>query len=262
MPSLRRDGVGLAYDEAGAGAPPLLLVHGLACDRRYLAPQFAYYRRSRRTVAVDLRGHGASDAPEQAYTMPTFADDLAWLCDQLRIERPIVVGHSMGGVIALHLAARYPSLPAVIVMIDMPTAALDGPPVPGGPLHRILEGLRGPERAAVARRFVERMFLPTDDPARRDWIVAGMTGAPPHVFVSAIENVWGCDLAEAAAGCAVPALYIQAASPRPELPRLRELCPQLVVGQTVGSGHFNMLEVPEQVNAMIDRFLQVSGLTA
>jgi pimeloyl-ACP methyl ester carboxylesterase len=55
----------------------------------------------------------------------------------------------------------------------------------------------------------------------------------------------------------VPALYIQAARPRPELERFGELCPQLVIGRTVGAGHFHQLEVPDQVNAMIERFLAV-----
>ena len=85
-----------------------------------------------------------------------------------------------------------------------------------------------------------------------------MTSAPRHVFASAIEQAWSCDLAGAAAACKVPALYIQAAAPRPELELLGELCPQLVIGRTVGAGHFNMLEVPDQVNAMIERFLAVS----
>ncbi len=263
MPRLLRDGVGLVYEEAGHGsAPPMVLVHGLACDRRYFAPQFQYYQQSRRTIAVDLRGHGESDKPVQAYTMEGLADDLAWLCASLGIERPVVVGHSMGGIVALHLAARHPALPAAVVMVDMPTAALAGPPSPDGPLFHILERLRGPEYPQRARRFVERMFLPTDDAARRAWIVDAMTAAPQHVFASVLEHVWDCDLEGAAAGCAVPALFIQAVAPRPELPRLRELCPHLVTGQTVGAGHFNMLEVPEQVNAMIDRFLLVSGITA
>jgi pimeloyl-ACP methyl ester carboxylesterase len=255
MQRLMRDGVALAFEGAGGGEPPLLFVHGLACDHRYFAPQVQHFCWTNRTVSVDLRGHGESDKPEQAYTMDGFAADLAWLCDRLRLEKPVVVGHSMGGVVALMLAAQYPDLPAAVVMVDMPTHALNGPPVAPDPRVEILEGLRGPEYPKTARRFVEQMFLPTDDPKRRAWIVEGMMSAPQHVFSSVVEHVWGCDLAAAASACTVPALYIQAAKAWPELERLVELCPQLVLGRTVGAGHFNMLEVPEQVNAMIERFL-------
>jgi pimeloyl-ACP methyl ester carboxylesterase len=252
---LAREGVALAYEEAGSGDPPFLFVHGVACDRSCFASQVEQFRRGHRTVSVDLRGHGESDKPHQEYTISGFADDLAWLCEQLNVERPVVVGHSLGGVVAMVLAAQYPDLPTAIVMVDAPIAAIDGPPSASDPRRRMLDALKGPGYADGVRSFVDRLFLPTDDAERRARITRTMTAAPQHVFASAVEQVWSCNLTAAAAACRVPTLYIQAAGPRPELGRLGELCPQLAVGRTVGAGHFNMLEVPEQVNAMIARFL-------
>src|SRR6266403_906320 len=68
---------------------PGLLVHGFGCDHTFLLPQLRFLGDRRRTFAVDLRGHGASDAPKQDYTMAGFADDLAWISAQLNLERPI-----------------------------------------------------------------------------------------------------------------------------------------------------------------------------
>src|SRR3712207_1087980 len=80
MRSLRRDGAALFYEEAQGDETPVLLVHGIGCDHTYFAPQFEdFARRGHRVVAVDLRGHGKSDKPEQSYTMQLFADDQAWL---------------------------------------------------------------------------------------------------------------------------------------------------------------------------------------
>jgi pimeloyl-ACP methyl ester carboxylesterase len=87
-----------------------------------------------------------------------------------------------------------------------------------------------------------------------------MASAPQHVMAAAAEDVFTRDAAATAAACRVPFLFITAAAPRSDLAQLRELCPQLVVGQTVGAGHFAQLLVPEQVNAMIARFLAVSAL--
>src|SRR5690242_8544380 len=111
MERLVRDGVALAYEVAGTGDPPLLLVHCWTCDHSFFAPQLAHFSGTHRVVNVDLRGHGASDKPRQDYTVAGFADDLAWLCERLGVQKPVVIGHSMGGNIALELAARHPDLP-------------------------------------------------------------------------------------------------------------------------------------------------------
>ena len=100
---------------------------GSRCSARrhhtYLDPQFKHFAgRGHRVVAVDLRGHGQSDKPHQRYTMQVFADDLAWMCDQRNLVRPVVVGHSMGGIVAFDLAARYPALPCAVVMLDAPAS--------------------------------------------------------------------------------------------------------------------------------------------
>ncbi|MEJ7755036.1 MAG: alpha/beta fold hydrolase [Nocardioidaceae bacterium] len=81
----------------------------MSATAAYLAPQLAHFATRHRTVAVDLRGHGESDAPEQDYTIEGFASDVAWMSQQLGLERPVVVGHSLGGIVALHWPRLVPS---------------------------------------------------------------------------------------------------------------------------------------------------------
>src|SRR5262249_21835363 len=104
MQKLIRDGVRLAYQEAGSGSTPVLFVHCWCCDHGYMTPQFQHFGHGHRVISVDLRGHGESDKPQQDYTVAGFADDLAWLCDQLDVKKPVVIGHSMGGNITFELA--------------------------------------------------------------------------------------------------------------------------------------------------------------
>lgn len=259
MEKVSRDGVALAYEERGQGGPPMLFIHGWSCDHRYFAPQVERFSRDHRAIAVDLRGHGASDAPEQEYTMSAFADDLAWLCRELRVEKPVVVGHSMGAVIALQVAAEHPDVPSAIVMIDGGTRTLVPPPPGGDPSLLLADVMRNADDLTPVRQAIDAMFLPTDDPERRAWITEAMLATPRHVIASAWEQLRKVDGKGAAQACKVPALFINAATWRPELERLQELCSHVMLGQTVGAGHFNMLEVPDQVNAMIEQFLKVNA---
>lgn len=254
---LIREGVVLAFEDVGAGEPTLLFVHGWLCNRSYFGPQREYFSHSHRVVVVDLRGHGESDKPRQNYTMEGFADDLAWLCEQLAVRRPVVVGHSMGGVISLALAARYPALAAAIVMIDVRTDLIADPAARRAEMVQTVAALWGSHYQDEMRRLISALFVPTDNPDRRTRIEGEMMAAPQHVVASCFQHLVDFDRAAAAAACRVPVLYIQSDLPRPELGRFQELCPQLMIGRTVGAGHFNQLEVPDQVNAMIKRFLDI-----
>jgi pimeloyl-ACP methyl ester carboxylesterase len=74
-----RGGVRLAHFEVGPGSPvqpPLLLINGWTGDHGIFTPQIEHFGATRRVVAVNLRGHGASDAPAEGYTMGGFADDI------------------------------------------------------------------------------------------------------------------------------------------------------------------------------------------
>jgi pimeloyl-ACP methyl ester carboxylesterase len=254
--TLQRDGISLAHVDYGSGTPPLVFVHGWACDHTVFTMQLAHFSDSQRVVAVDLRGHGASDAPHQDYTVAGFADDLAWQCAQLGIERPIVIGHSMGGTIALELAARYPALPAAIMLID---TVLFPPPATVDALRPLGEALRGSCYRQALERAAAPLFLPDDGAARKVRLLARMSLTLQHVAASAFtHHLIDYDATAAAAACAVPAAYIGTATTMADLARFRAACPRLVTARTLGSGHFAPLVVPEQINAMIDRFVALA----
>jgi pimeloyl-ACP methyl ester carboxylesterase len=266
---LTRDRVRLAHFEAGPSAPqspPLVLVQGWTGDHRIFAPQIAHFSRNRRVVAVNLRGHGASDAPKQEYTLPSFADDVAWQCGQLGLEKPMIIGHSLGGVVALELCGCHPDLAAGVIMIDSPVlpplAVRESPD-----MHRLIEAIGGPDYQTLARANAWESGCDYDDPARRkaifdEYILPPCEKTPQHVAYSSLKNaILNYDPEPAARACKIPMAYISADTPQVDvardLDRLKELCPQLMIAKTLLSGHFNTLEVADQVNAMIERFLSV-----
>ncbi|MGY2803967.1 alpha/beta fold hydrolase [Bradyrhizobium sp. USDA 4506] len=266
---LCRDGVRLAHVEAGPAVPqtpPLLLVNGWTGDHGIFTPQIDHFAQSRRVVAVNIRGHGASDAPKQEYTIAGFADDIAWQCAQLELLKPVVIGHSMGGRIALELCGRYPDLASGVVMID---TIVMPPPIlrESRELTRLLEGIGGPDYLAVSKANAWEMGCDFDDPVRRKtiyetYVLPSCEKTPQHVAYSMMRNATlNYDPVPAAEACRIPMAYISADVPlvnaTRDLDRLQEICPQLVIAKTMLAGHFNTIEVADQVNAMLDRFLAV-----
>ena len=106
-------------------AATFVLVHGLASNARLwdgVARSLA--ARGHPSVALDQRGHGLSDKPDDGYDFATITADLVGVMDRLGLTRPIVVGQSWGGNVALELAARYPQRVAAIVAVDGGTIEL------------------------------------------------------------------------------------------------------------------------------------------
>jgi pimeloyl-ACP methyl ester carboxylesterase len=252
-----RDGVRLAVLERGAGAPPILFVHGWCCDHGYFAPQIEHFARRHRVVALDQRGFGRSDQPPGEYTIETFADDAAWLCRELGLQRPVVVGHSLGGAVALALAGRHPELPGAIALCDPAVFLVD---LGEGIRAELIAGLEGDGWRGVAEEFIrEYLFLPGDDPARRERIVAGMCATPQRVMHSAFARLVDFDDAAAARACRVPVLVIEAGASFVDRARLLAALPDAAIEATPGVGHFHQLEAPERVNAILERFVVSLG---
>jgi pimeloyl-ACP methyl ester carboxylesterase len=103
----------------GVGAPPFVLVHGLASNARLWDGVAArLHAAGHAVVAVDQRGHGRSDAPDTGYDFATVTDDLRRLLDALDLRRPVLVGQSWGGNVVLGAAARWGHRIAGIAAVD------------------------------------------------------------------------------------------------------------------------------------------------
>src|SRR5262249_15524654 len=172
-----------------------------------------------------------------------------------KITKAVIVGQSMGGNMALEIAARYPDFPAGLVLLD---SGVLFPASARTVFAGYLEGLRGPDFADQARKIVADSCLPTD--RCRAHVEQTFLATPQHVLVSTFTSLspWDVHRArECAQASRVPVLYIEAAHRLADLDRFAALCPQLVTAKAVGSGHFLSLEVPEQINPMIDRFISL-----
>lgn len=108
MENVRCEGSNICYSDQGKGEV-IILLHGFCGSSAYWEKVIPYLSGSFRVIAPDLRGHGESDAPLGAYSIDQMADDVLFLLDTLEIKESYLLGHSLGGYIALSFAERYAS---------------------------------------------------------------------------------------------------------------------------------------------------------
>lgn len=112
--------IALAVTEYGTAGLPLILLHGIGSRGVSWWPVVDALATRFRLVVPDLRGHGDSDKPESGYQLTDYAGDLAGLIETLGIDRPLIVGHSLGGVVTLVWAVFHPDRAERIALEDVP----------------------------------------------------------------------------------------------------------------------------------------------
>jgi pimeloyl-ACP methyl ester carboxylesterase len=108
MPSINLNGINITYDVVGTGKP-LLLIMGLGGDSSHWSLQIPVLAQYYQVITLDNRGAGRSDAPVDGYSIAVMAEDAALLLEHLQITNVHVLGFSMGGYIAQHLALNHPT---------------------------------------------------------------------------------------------------------------------------------------------------------
>lgn len=255
MAVAERAGVNIHYVDEGAGDPPFVFIPGWCCDHSFYQPQVDHFKANHRVVALDPRGCGESDKPIGPYDIPTLADDVAALCRDAAIEHPVLVGHSLGAMVAVEVASRYPSVPSAVVADD--PGPLSITPESRAMLEAFAAALEGPDSGRARRDYIAGMFHPQDDTERCRRITDAMCSVPLPIALAQLRGVLTWNGLGALQLLTAPMLVLLSETGGGNDPaRLLGLKPNLQFGVTVGAGHFHQLEVPEQVNAMIERFIK------
>ena len=110
----------LRYLDTGEGQP-IIFIHGWSSHLGYWNKQIEEFRKTNRVIAYEWRGMGGSIGGEEPYEFAELVEDLKLFIESLNLkQKPIIVGHSLGALQAMHLASTYPNIPAAIVSVDAP----------------------------------------------------------------------------------------------------------------------------------------------
>lgn len=241
--------------EAGQGTPALVFLHGGGGWSDHWQLQWPYFAPRTRVLACDLRGHGRSTTPPGRYTIETFVADLHALLTQLQIVRPILVGHSLGGTIALRYAFDFPEQVAGIAILDAgcraEVATRDG--------YRALVVARVHDFAAAQATLHPYHCSPHSGRADFVQAVLAATPAPATAVIHAAHyGIIIHNNAAAAAFLTCPVLVLGASDMAywPSIASWRDYVPHARLLGIPHCGHYLMLEQPEQVNAALAQFWQ------
>ena len=245
------DGVQVSYQMAGDGPLSVVFVHGWSCDHNYWKEQLDYFAQVHRTVALDLAGHGDSGLNRDDWTIPAFGEDVAAVIDGLKLDRVVLVGHSMGGPVIVEAARIAPQEVIGLVVVD----ALQDPDAPGmtldamqGFLARFEENFSDAMRDLVSTG----MFVPESDPILKAWIVEDMASGPPEVGVGALRAniLWpSTTRSNALAALRVPVRLINSPLYPTDSAAVNRYGMDVVIMS--GVGHFLMMEDPKRFNALL-----------
>ena len=243
------DGVPIAYEIHGQGSPALVLVHGWSCDRGYWKDQVEYLGAQYQLVLVDLAGHGESGTARKDYTMAAFGADVAAVVDSLKLDKVVLVGHSMGSDVVVEAARLLPGKVAGLVWVDQ-YDSLDKyhePAAIDAFIAKFRKDFRGTTNA-----FVRGMFTANADPTLVDRVANDMASAPPAIAVSALRHTLsnGPAVVTALAGLKLPVVAINAdKNPTDHASMSRHGVKAFVMPD---SGHFLMMEDPSRFNRSLD----------
>ncbi len=244
------DGLKIHSSVTGKGPKTVILVHGWTCDDSTWTEQVPALAKQYRVVTLDLPGHGKSDSPKDGkFSMDLFARAVESVRAEAGVDRVVLVGHSMGTPVVVRYARLYPKHTAALVFVDGLMASSGGAPPNMGATMGGEQGRKNRET------MVRGMFSASTTPAMQTRILDMMLGAPEATAVGAMSATFE-PAGQTSEVMNIPALGIYADHSRiGTRESVLAHFPNVEYTQIPGTGHFLMIEKPEEFNSLLLAFL-------
>jgi 3-oxoadipate enol-lactonase len=263
-PTKTKDGR-LSYEAAGdPGMPPLVFLHGIGGAARAWRGQLDFFKDRYRTIAWDMPGYGGS-APLPTVSIAALADALQDFLQQVGAMKPILVGHSIGGMIVQQLLAKHPRIASAIVLAQ--TSPAFGKP-DGDWQKTFIEARlgrldRGETLAALAPSLVKELVGDDPDIGGMELARDCMACVPEATYRATMMSMLGFDQRNALKDIVVPTLLLSGSkdknAPAPMMAKMATYVPSARYIELEGVGHLANLERPAAFNAALVSFLRANA---
>jgi pimeloyl-ACP methyl ester carboxylesterase len=260
MPYCTVDDIRLHYEDDGEGEP-VLLIHGLGSSARDWFAQVPYLADDHRVIRCDLRGHGESEKPEGPYSIPQFARDAAVLLRKLDAAPAHLVGLSMGGMVALEMAAQ-PRAAELVRSLVVVNSAVDvrlktWSDVWFYATRRFAVQVLGMRR--VGRLIARRLFVKPEQEHLREEFVERWSTNDRHAYIATVDAIMGWSVQDRLPCIDVPTLLVSSEhdyTPVAAKNRAAARIPGAELAVVDGARHALPVERPDDFNAMLGAFLK------
>ncbi len=258
------NGIRISYTDEGKGVP-LLFVHGFPLSRGAWRKQVSELKSSYRVVASDLRGHGESETRHGPTTMAQLAEDLQALLLHLKTGPVVLIGHSMGGYVALAFAPRFPEMLRGLVLVgtkagqdSLETVAArraTAEKVKSEGVQVVIDAM-APKMLAVGNR----------DPAMAEEVRGLMARSKPEGVIGALLGMAERpDSMATLAGISVPTLVVTGAAdtlvPPEESGKLAQLIKDAQLSVIPRAGHLVAFEQADEFNRVLREWLSLQDFS-
>jgi 3-oxoadipate enol-lactonase len=263
---MKTDDGRFSYEAKGAhDLPPLVFLHGIGGTARVWRGQLDAFGDRYRAIAWDMPGYGGS-APLRSVSIAALAGALKDFLQQLGAVKPILVGHSIGGMIVQQLLVHDPMIAEYVILAQ--TSPAFGRP-DGDWQKEFLDARLGPldrgeTMASLAPKVVAGLIGDDADPDGIELARACMASVPEASYRAAMLSMLGFDLRKSLGQISIPTLVISGTkdknAPAPMVKKMASFIPNATYVELEGVGHLVALEQPAEFNAVLGDFLRMASL--
>lgn len=249
--ALSADKVEIVYQSQGKGETAVIFIHGAFVDRSSWRNQMKPFSAKYRVIAVDLAGHGESGKNRKKWNIFNFAEDIRAVIEKENIRKAVLVGNSLGGMVALETARLVPDKVLGIVAADTFQDFIMPPPAY---IHQQARALAS-DFSGTMRKMVRSLFHKDVEPALYAEIEKKMLNHSSQMVVALFESYATYDLLDAAKKVPHPIRCIIGDMHPPQMEKNREVHPDYDAVVIPHTGHYPMLEKPELFNRHLEKIL-------
>ena len=254
--TLSSDKVAINYYEKGNAPETLVFIHGFSCNSNYWWAQLNYFSKHYKVISVDLGGHGKSGQNRENYNMTQFGQDVVDVMNDANIDQAILIGHSMGGPVAVEAAVILKERAKAIIGID---TLHDVAKEPASSFVKLIVGtmFRFSQESAT-EKATAGFFIESTNAELSNWIKEGSRKAPVDASRGSLQSLLGMNYPEQLSKIDIPiktlnSRYFRDTNVEGNLEQYKKLNIEFIDDV----GHFIMMERPTEFNQWLEQELKL-----